>query len=50
MKAILAILAVLGIDLSSKEWAEKNLPLNKKREIVKVSPPFLAHKEQRHSI
>ena len=35
MKAILAILAVLGIDLSSKEWAEKNLPLNKKREIVK---------------
>ena len=35
MKAILAILTVLGIDLSSKEWAEKNLPLNKKREIVK---------------
>ena len=35
MKAILAILAVLGIDLSSKEWAESNLPLNKKREIVK---------------
>ena len=35
MKAILAILAVLRIDLSSKEWAEKNLPLNKKREIVK---------------
>ena len=35
MKAILAFLSVLGIDLSSKKWAEENLPLNKKREIVK---------------
>lgn len=35
MKAALAFLAALGIDLSSKKWAEKNLPLNQKREIVK---------------
>ena len=37
MKAILAILAVLGIDLSSKEWAEKNLPLNKNGKLSKIT-------------
>lgn len=35
MKAILAIPAILGIDLSTKKWAEENLPLNRKREIVR---------------
>nr|WP_294681347.1 signal peptidase II [uncultured Anaerotignum sp.] len=35
MKTVFAFLAVFGADLSSKKWAEKALPLNKKQEIVK---------------
>lgn len=35
MKEIFAFFAVLGLDVSAKKWAEENLPLNRKKEIVK---------------
>ena len=35
MKAVFAFLVALGIDLSTKRWAEQALPLNQKQEIVK---------------
>lgn len=35
MKGISALFAVFGLDFLTKRWAEKNLPLNRKKEIVK---------------
>lgn len=35
MKAIFTFFAVFGTDFFAKRWAEKNLPLHRKREIVK---------------
>ncbi len=35
MKAIFTFFAVFGTDFFAKQWAEKNLPLHQKREIVK---------------
>ena len=35
MRAIFTFFAVLGLDLSTKKWAEKKLHLNRKKEIVK---------------
>ncbi len=35
MRAILTFFAVLGLDLGTKAWVEKNLPQREKREIVK---------------
>ena len=35
MSEIFTFLAVLGLDFGTKKWAEENLPLNRKKEIVK---------------
>ena len=35
MSELFTFLAVLGLDLGTKKWAEENLPLNRKKEIVK---------------
>lgn len=35
MKGILTLFAVLGLDTVTKKWANKNLPLNRKKEIVR---------------
>ena len=35
MKGILTLFAVLGLDTATKKWANKNLPLNRKKEIVR---------------
>ena len=35
MSEVFTFLAVLGLDFGTKKWAEENLPLNKKKEIVK---------------
>ncbi len=35
MKEIAAFFAVLGLDLGTKHWAEKSLPLDQKKEVVK---------------
>lgn len=35
MKEILTVFAVLGLDLGTKAWAERILPLHQKKEIVK---------------
>ena len=35
MRAILTFFAVLGLDLGTKRWAARTLPLNRKKEIVK---------------
>ena len=35
MTEILTLLAVLGLDFGTKKWANENLPLNRKKEIVK---------------
>ena len=35
MKEILTFIAIFGADLGTKKWAEKKLPLNRKKEIVK---------------
>ncbi|MBR2061780.1 MAG: signal peptidase II [Anaerotignum sp.] len=35
MKGILTLFAVLGLDTVTKKWANENLPLNRKKEIVR---------------
>ena len=35
MKGILTLFAVLGLDTVTKKWADENLPLNRKKEIVR---------------
>ena len=35
MRAVITFFAVLGLDWGTKYWAEKKLPLNRKKEIVR---------------
>lgn len=35
MKGILTLFTVFGLDLATKKWADKALPMNRKKEIVK---------------
>ena len=35
MKEILTLFTVFGLDFATKKWADENLPLNRKKEIVK---------------
>lgn len=35
MKGLLIFFTVLGLDFGTKKWAEENLPLNERKEIVK---------------
>ena len=35
MKGLLTFFTILGLDFGTKKWAEENLPLNQRKEIVK---------------